>query len=417
MVHGIGRVAGAARADELEMLLEGFAYFPLLAAAVVIYWRLPNERNIRLAFLCMTSGVGVVYLLWSTLENRQVMAVLGSFGSISLGSYAIAARLARQRSKPWLVLGVSLPFTAFLSLQCGFLASCTGARSSWIVPVSVGFFVMRQVHFVYESYRGGIKRRGLLEFIAYVVYFPTIIAGPIERFPRFVEQIGVDFDRECLTRGAERILVGTFKKFVVADLLITSMLPPDELTRSGFHGVPWSVTIFACSMKFLYVYFDFSGYTDMAIGTSRLFGIRVMENFNFPLLRSNLAEFWRAWHMSLASMARDYVYFPLLVKYRHTVVALVATMLVIASWHEVSPGWLLWGLHHGIGLAVLAAFQRRAAAWCWLQPVRGTLGWRIGATMATLFFVTYGYALTWHPSDVRLSLSTYAKVWSLGLWS
>ena len=277
--------------------------------------------------------------------------------------------------------------------------------------------MLGSVHFVYECYRRGIRQAGLLEFLAYIFFFPTIIAGPLERFSHLSGQIHATFSWDHLTHGAERIVVGGLKKFVVADLLIAALLPPDAMTRTAFQDEPWSTVLFACLVKFLYVYFDFSGYTDMAIGTARLFGIQVMENFNFPLLRSNLAEFWRAWHISLSSFARDYVYFPLLVTWRNTVFALITTMLAIAAWHGTSPGWLLWGLHHGVGLVLLAQFQRSAQKFYWLQWVRVTLAWRIVATLATWTFVTFGYALTWHPDDVVLSARIYGKLWSLGLGS
>lgn len=217
-----------------------------------------------------------------------------------------------------------------------------------------------------------------------------------------------------LTYGAERIVVGCFKKFVVADLLIAALLPPPALTAAAFENASWGAALFACLAKFLYVYFDFSGYTDMALGTARLFGIELMENFNFPWLRSNLAEFWRAWHISLSSFAPDYVYFPLLVSSRNTLLALVATMLAIAAWHGTSPGWLLWGLHHGVGLALLARFQRAAPRFAALQRLRTTAGRRLVATLSTLAFVSVGYALTWHPDDAALSLRIYGKLLGLG---
>ena len=398
------------------MLVAGVWYFPLLLAALGVYWNLPSGPRVRLSFLLATSCAVLTYLLWRQLSNGLVLSMLAVFAFISVVTYLIARHLQRQRSRGWLWVAVTQPFLAYVPLQCGTFGWCERSGAlPWLVPVSVGFFALRQVHFAYECYRGSIKQHSFLEFAAYVAFFPTLIAGPIERYRAFSAQIGTKFGWDHMSLGAERLVIGAFKKFVVADLLLRSLLPPDELTRSGFEGVSWRVAMVASAAKFLFVYFEFSGYSDMAIGTARLFGIRILENFNYPLLRSNLAEFWCAWHMSLASLARDYVYFPILVSTRNTVLALLATMLVIAAWHGISAGWLLWGLHHGIGLAVLAGLQRRMGAWEWLAPLRSTLFWRIGSTMATLQFVVIGYALTWHPEDVMLSLKIYAKLWTLGV--
>src|SRR4030095_1800913 len=189
--------------------------------------------------------------------------------------------------------------------------------------ISMGFFMLRQAHFVYECYRGGIRAKPcLIEFLTYVVFFPSIIAGPLERFPNFAGQVRNAFSWAHVSGGVERIIIGCFKKVIVADVLIGTLLPPAGMAEAGFAGASWGATLFACAVKFLQVYFDFSGYTDIALGTARLFGFRLMENFNYPLLRPNLAEFWRACNMSLSTFARDYVYFPLLAKYRNTVFAL-----------------------------------------------------------------------------------------------
>lgn len=152
-------------------------------------------------------------------------------------------------------------------------------------------------------------------------------------------------------------------------------------------------------MKFLYVYFDFAGYTDMARGTACLLGIELIANFNFPLLSSNLAEFWRNWHIRLSRFLRDYVYFPMLAKYRDTILSLLVTMIASAAWHGINPGWLLWGVHHGIGLVCLARFQRNAPSYPWLTQLRTTHLWRAIATVTTWFYVVLGFAFTWHADN------------------
>jgi alginate O-acetyltransferase complex protein AlgI len=219
---------------------------------------------------------------------------------------------------------------------------------------------------------------------------------------------------EDFSLGLERIVLGAIKKFLLADLLLSALMPPAGMTGEALAAQPWHMVLFACFVKFLMTYCDFSGYTDMALGTARLFGIKLMENFNFPLLRSNLAEFWRAWHISLSGFARDYVYFYVLGRWRKPGLALMATMVSIGLWHSGSPGWFLWGVHHGLGLVVLSRFHHAAPRHQRLQRIRTTLAWRVCATLATLLYVSLGYALTFYPQHFASSVQLYLHIVSLG---
>ncbi len=153
----------------------------------------------------------------------------------------------------------------------------------------------------------------------------------------------------------------------------------------------------------------------MVLGTSRLFGFRLMENFNFPLLRPNLAEFWRAWHISLSSWARDYVYFPLMARYRMTGAALIATMLMIGIWHGPKPGWALWGLHHGLGLVLLSHYHRWVGGKSSIQRIRATIAWKFIGIAGVWWYVSLGFALTFDPRSVFSSLKLYLKVVTFGV--
>ena len=166
------------------MLLPGLWYFPLLIAMVAAYWGLPHRPEARLAYLLAISLAVLAYLLWKYLDNRIGAALLVAMAAGSLASYAIGWRLAQRRSKAWLTSGLLLPFAIFLLLRAGSPPDPPGVPL--LIPVSIGFFVLRQAHFVYECYRGGIKPAGALAFLAYVFFFPSIIAGPLERFPRLM---------------------------------------------------------------------------------------------------------------------------------------------------------------------------------------------------------------------------------------
>jgi alginate O-acetyltransferase complex protein AlgI len=398
------------------MLFQSSLYFVRLAIAVLIYWSIGNRIRARFLLLAIGSLAVFGYLLHKHLQNQVALIFAVVMGVLVVVTYCIGRRLLQKRSQPLLLLGLFLPFFVFL---LPLLANASTSRFHsffWLVPISLGFFALRQSHFIFECYRGGIKHVDFVSYVTYIVFFPSLIAGPLERFPKFVTQVTqARLSWDHFGVATERLIVGALKKFVVADGLIAAALPPVSLTQNGFTDVTWATLVFACTAKFLYVYFDFAGYTDMARGTARLFGIELIPNFNFPLLRSNLAEFWRSWHISLSSFLRDYLYFPLVVKYRNTVVPLLATMIASAAWHGINPGWLFWGAHHGIGLVFLARFQRIAINFPQLMQIRTTLRWRIFATVATWYFVILGFAFTWHPDSAGLSLKTYLKFLTFGL--
>jgi alginate O-acetyltransferase complex protein AlgI len=398
------------------MLFQSSLYFVRLAIAVLFYWSIGKGQKTRFLMLGLGGIIVVGYLLHKHLPNETALYFAVVMALLVTVSYKLGIGLIRKRSSAILLLAIALPFSVFVA---PYLASRFGLHvkpNSWIVPLSLGFFALRQSHFVFECYRGGIKDADFGSYIAYVSFFPTLVAGPLERFPKFVNQVNqARFGWDHLGVAAERLIGGALKKFVIADGFIAAALPPANLSDNGFADVTWWTLVFACTAKLLYVYFDFSGYTDMARGTARLFGIELIRNFNFPLLRSNLAEFWRGWHISLSSFLRDYIYFPLVAKYRNTVVPLLATMIASAAWHGINPGWLLWGVHHGIGLVCLARFQRNVHKFPWLANLRSTLKWRAAATLLTWFWVVSGFALTWHVDNIALSLQIYFRFLTFGL--
>lgn len=210
------------------------------------------------------------------------------------------------------------------------------------------------------------------------------------------------------------MIVGSFKKLIVADLLLKAAYPDSRLLLDGAPLLGWQHVLGAAFIRFLITYYDFSGYTDMVLGTTRLFGIRLMENFNAPLSRSSLADFWRCWHISLTSWVRDYVYYPILVTWRKGELALVATMVTIGIWHGLRPGWVLWGLHHAAGLIALGWWGRWAARAEGLRKLRTTGGWKLLGVLAVWYYVALAYSLTIFPDDWGQCAGLYLKILTFG---
>src|SRR3984957_2077208 len=192
------------------------------------------------------------------------------------------------------------------------------------------------------------------------MFFPAMVAGPIKRYEDFLPKLrAADATLSDLQVGVTRILVGLVKKFAVADLMtaFTNHLNAADIVRADRRVLP--VWLLAYGIK---IYFDFSGYSDIAIGSARLFGIRVPENFDWPYFRSNIASFWRHWHISLSRWLTDYVFIPLggsHVPAGRVYANLLVTMLVSGIWHGAGLNFLVWGAWHG----VLLVFHRGWTTW------------------------------------------------------
>jgi alginate O-acetyltransferase complex protein AlgI len=240
----------------------------------------------------------------------------------------------------------------------GMFFSLVGANPlKWegaFLPLGISFFTFEFIHYAVDRYNKKVEQGTFGEYLAFIFFFPTMVAGPIKRFQDFVpclRQPSTDLVMDW-NRGITRILIGLVKKFAVADFL-TSLT--DHLNRADIaQAERWilPVWLFAYGWK---IYFDFSAYSDIAIGSGRLFGIKVPENFDWPYARSNIAEFWRHWHISLYRWLVDYVFIPLGGS-RGTVVFVcrnvMIVMLVSGIWHGAGLNFVVWGGWHGALLIV-----------------------------------------------------------------
>lgn len=392
------------------MLYQSALYLPFLIGCWVVHRLLVDRPQWRAGWLALSSLAFLTAISFNRLQWGTASVHLLGMGLTTLGSYAWAAWLRRAPGRVSLsaaILYCLLPLALYKYLP----PPVTEGIWAWAVPLGISYFSFKQVHFLVESARGHYGDARLPTYLAYIFFFPMFAAGPIERYANFASQLERNaIDRSDFSIGIERILLGAAKKFLLADLVFAAFVPNADMSLDALRQEPWGIVWLACFARFLMTYADFSGYTDMALGTARLFGIRLMENFNFPLLRSNLAEFWRAWHISLSSFARDYVYLPLLGATRLPSLALIASMASIGLWHAGNPGWLLWGLHHGVGLALLAQFHRHAPRSPRLQRLRAHAAFRPLATFATWTYITLGYALTFRPEQLSSALSLYGRL-------
>jgi alginate O-acetyltransferase complex protein AlgI len=276
---------------------------------------------------------------------------------------------------------------------------------SAFLPLGISFFTFEFIHYAADRYTGKAERGRFADYLAFLFFFPTMVAGPIKRFQEFVPYLQhpttpwtVDWHR-----GITRILMGLVKKFALADVL-TSLT--DHLNRNDIaQAERWVLLLwlFAYGWK---IYFDFSAYSDIAIGSGRLFGIRIPENFAWPYTRTNIAEFWRHWHMSLYRWLVDYVFIPLGgSRGSNTFVCrnIMLVMLVSGLWHGAGLNFVVWGAWHGL-LLILHRLWTHGRP----EVPAPTWGQRFGGWLLTYVSVNLGWAF--FAMDLNTALFFYRRL-------
>jgi alginate O-acetyltransferase complex protein AlgI len=247
------------------------------------------------------------------------------------------------------------------------------------------------IHYLIDNHRGKIPRHRLVDFLNYIFFFPILVSGPIQRFQPFLDDSRHTGNLQAsdVYAGTRRIVWGFFKKGVLA---AWAAVAAAGLQQQGLStAVYWAASIGYT----LQIYLDFSGYSDIAVGAGRLFGYRIMENFDSPYLAPDLSVFWKKWHMSLTGWFRDYVFIPLggsrgtlAMTLRNTFIMMAVTGL----WHGAAWHFMFWGIYHAVGLTVLRLYRRFALPI--LEPrlhLKGSPWAAWAGTAATFLFVNVGW--------------------------
>jgi D-alanyl-lipoteichoic acid acyltransferase DltB (MBOAT superfamily) len=236
-----------------------------------------------------------------------------------------------------------------------------------ILPVGISFYTFQTMSYTIDVYRGKIQaQRDFITFALYVTFFPQLVAGPIERPENLIPQLHAEhnFSWDNAIPGIRKMIIGFFKKLVVADLIATYV---NAVYNSPDEARGLSVLI-ATLLFAVQIYCDFSGYTDIAIGCAQIMGIKLMQNFDRPYTARSIAEFWRRWHISLSSWFKDYLYFPLggsrcpkaWMNYRN----LMIVFLVSGLWHGANWTFVIWGFLHGAYQIIGKLTKSRREALC-----------------------------------------------------
>jgi D-alanyl-lipoteichoic acid acyltransferase DltB (MBOAT superfamily) len=339
------------------MIFTSYTYLLFLTAAFVIHWSLPVSA--RKLFLVAAS-----YFFYCTWKWQFGFLLLG----VSLFNWTYARWVLARAASTWtLALGVAANLSPLLYFKYSnfFLANATTVSrlfgSHWhatlldiILPLGISFFTFQGVAYLFDVASGEEPLEHLLDFMLFKALWPQLIAGPIVRLHEMREQILTprSLDYSDVAEGCQRILFGFFKKVALAD----NLAPSVEMVFFSNSPANAADAITATLGFGMQIYFDFSAYSDIAIGTARLFGFRLPENFNWPYVSASPREFWNRWHMTLSNWIRDYLFTPMVFASRRrpamAPIWLLIAMALCGLWHGAAWTFVLWGVWHGILLAV-----------------------------------------------------------------
>ncbi len=396
-----------------------YAFLPLCLAGYFLCgraslgWALGWLTLASLVYYGWGHPVHLALILASSLANHRLGLWLGGAG-----------RGAGGRALLILGLGLNLALLAYCKYT-GFLLGSLEGLLGWrldlptlVMPLGISFFTFQQVAYLVDIWRGAAPEAGLRDYVLFVTFFPKVLAGPIVRHHELLPQLKhpglARPSHQDLAQGLALFLMGLFKKVVMADGLAAQVQRVFDPAAQG--SVPNLVLAWLAVLVYtLQIYFDFSGYSDMAVGVARMLGLRLPFNFDSPYKSQNIAEFWRRWHITLSRFLRDYLYVPLGGNRRGAArqyLNLLITMLLGGLWHGAGWTFILWGGLHGLFLVVYHAWRRlrpRPAG----GPGRGS---RLGAWTARL--LTFAcVALAWvffRAADLGAALTVCKGLLALG---
>jgi alginate O-acetyltransferase complex protein AlgI len=298
--------------------------------------------------------------------------------------WANALFIERYRGTHWgkigLILTIALnlgllatfKYDVFLVEQVNALLGTQFTAPGYALPIGISFYTFHTISYVVDVYRGDISaQRNFPNFLMYVSLYASLVAGPIIRYAHVSHEI--DRRHENLTdfsKGLTRFCVGLFKKVVMANIAAEIVRKymgdnSDPLTAMELSALSTAEAWTGLIMFALQIYFDFSGYSDMAIGLGRMFGFHFRENFNYPYIARSISDFWRRWHISLGSIFRDYVYIPMGGNKKNTYLNLFVVWFLTGFWHGASWNFIFWGLYFFVFIALEKAFLQK---WLDLSP-------------------------------------------------
>ncbi len=323
-----------------------------------------------LYFLANTAARPYVLLIFSLLfyawgEPSAVLVMI----ALMIVNYGLGIGIGASRQRGWArllaTLGIIIDLGALISYKyLGFFAANLVPVAKLLgfhvtvpeiaLPIGISFYVFQIISYLVDVYRGTVaSQRNPFKFMLYVSLFPQLIAGPIVRYSTIaadIENRRADFGN--IVAGIRRFAIGLAKKALIADSMASIV---DVIFAAKVQEIPCAYCWLGAVAYALQIYFDFSGYSDMAIGLGRVFNFRILENFDHPYASCSVQEFWRRWHISLSSWFRDYLYIPMGGNRKgrlRTYVNMFTVFFLCGLWHGAAWNFVVWGIYHGVGLVV-----------------------------------------------------------------
>ena len=352
--------------------------------SVALYWLAP--RQVRGAVLIGLSG-----LFLASVSPLSALLLVAFCAAVH-----VATNLVAPSRRSLIVAGGAMVGT-LVAFKLSQGAHTDALLETVVIPLGLSYYTFRCLHFMIERYKGRIARTSAFELASYLFFLPTFVVGPIHRYDSFATDTRRQrFEPGLLSLGLERMIQG------YAKIVILSNFATERVLGAHIAGLPdpdgaWAIYL-GVVQNGLNLYFQFSGYSDIAIGFALMLGYRVMENFNWPYLQPNIQAFWQSWHRSLSLWCRDYIYGVVVAATRSPALGALSTMIVIGLWHEISLRFVLWGAWHGIGIIIWQRWQAVRAGSGLVVPdlLRGPL--HVLSVLLTVNFVWFGFVILTAPS-------------------
>jgi alginate O-acetyltransferase complex protein AlgI len=401
---------------EFTLLFNSLQYLVFLPTVFLLYWLLPHKAKVPLLLVASY----VFYMSWKPIYGLLILGLtVGNFYLVPL----IVKANDEKGKKGALAIVVALNLIVlgifkYLGFGIGALHDAFSlAHINWhephlhiLLPLGISFFVFEFIHYAVEVYRGKPLVKSLPQFALFASFFPTQIAGPIKRYQDFIPQLSLPtkFKWEYVDEGMQMILMGLFKKVIIADNLST-------VAQAGFaHPENFSsLDLWLITYSFAFqIFFDFAGYTDIARGSAMLFGYKVPINFNLPYLAANVSDFWRRWHISLSTWLRDYLFIPLggsrkgeLLNARN----LFITMALGGLWHGAAMHFLVWGVYQGVLLILHKEWQRLCERVGITKEIIESKAYHIASVIITFHIVCIGWVF-FRADSVKVAMQIITKL-------
>ena len=351
------------------MLFNSYLFlFAFLPISLGLYYVLRTNYGKEASFVVLVLASLVYYAYWKVVYLPILLiSIVGNYG---LG-LCIARAGTHKRKKIFLISGITLNLCAlvyykYANFFLDNLQTITGANYSSVnilLPLAISFFTFQQIAYLVDNYKNEAKEYSFVHYCLFVSFFPQLIAGPIvhhkEMLPQFMATTRKLVDVDLMWQGIQQFCYGLFKKVMIADNVALYATPVFMAADGGHSITVWEAWIATLAYAFQ-LYFDFSAYSDMAIGIGKMFGINLPKNFNSPYKASSISDFWRRWHITLSHFLRDYLYIAMggnkngsIRRYSN----LFVTMVLGGLWHGASWNFVVWGALHGLYLIINHAWS------------------------------------------------------------